>query len=424
MKPPSVDRLARSLEHVDLPFPLLVESVREAVRAGDPDRAEEMAIRRTRQLLQPVINATGVLLHTNLGRAPVDSELRGAYQSLEYDLSTGARGDRSVHAAALLALVTNAEAAFVVNNGAAAVMLTMRTLAHNQDVVVSRGELVEIGGSFRVPDVLTESGARLVEVGTTNRTRCADYERALADERFDVGAVLKVHQSNFRLEGFVEEASVQQLGALPVPLIVDLGSGLLDARCPWLEGPPPAWLAREPAVKQTLASGADLVTFSGDKLLGGPQAGIIAGNAELVAKCARQPLARALRPGGQVLALLQSTVLAYLRNEGDRIPLWRMAGADNDSLRQRGLAVARAGSIPTDRVSPTTAVMGGGTLPGESIPSWGLHLPSSFSELLRNQTPAIIARVHRDQTIVDFRTIDPADDTFVAKVLAGLDGPW
>ena len=310
-RPPSVDALARSLAGSGLPHPLLVDVARQAIAddavADAPGRAD--VLRRT--LLTPVINATGVLLHTNLGRAPLAHHQEARAQSVELDLATGERGSRQRAVGQLLAHLCGAEDAMVVNNNAAAVLLVLAALAAGRDVPVSRGESVEIGGGFRVPEVIEQSGARLVDVGTTNRTRLADYRRAL--DRADVALVLKVHPSNYRLDGFVETTSVDDLATLGVPVVADLGSGLVDARCPWWPGPPPAWLADEPAARQSIEAGAALVTFSGDKLLGGPQAGIIAGRADLVARCARHPLARALRPGGLVLAALQDLALAYLR---------------------------------------------------------------------------------------------------------------
>ncbi|MCU1463927.1 MAG: selA, partial [Acidimicrobiales bacterium] len=237
-RPPSVDALARALSDVGLPHPLLVDAAREAIAAGDPDSARARATEIATALLRPVVNATGVLLHTNLGRAPLAHEQPAAAANLELDLATGKRGSRHRHASALLARACGADAALVVNNGAAAVLLVLAALAHDRGVAVSRGELVEIGGGFRVPEVMEQSGARLVEVGTTNRTRLSDYA-SVADT---VALVLKVHQSNYRIVGFTETTPVEQLASLGAPVIVDLGSGLLDAACPWLAAGPPAWL--------------------------------------------------------------------------------------------------------------------------------------------------------------------------------------
>ncbi|HUP68561.1 MAG TPA: L-seryl-tRNA(Sec) selenium transferase [Acidimicrobiales bacterium] len=412
--PPSVDALARELADVGLPHPLLVDAAREAVAAGDPESARARAEAVARSLLRPVVNATGVLLHTNLGRAPLGAHQDARYANLEFDLGTGRRGSRSRHAGALLARACGAEAALVVNNGAAALLLVLSALARDRSVVVSRGELVEIGGGFRVPEVMAASGAHLVEVGTTNRTRLRDFTAALGTEP---ALLLKVHQSNYRIVGFTEDVVVRELSGLGVPVVADIGSGLLDAATPWLEGGPPAWLASEPAARQTLAAGAALVTFSGDKLLGGPQAGIIAGSEDLVAQCARHPLARALRPGGLVLGALQEVALAYLRRDGDAIPFWRMAASTVEVLRARAAALVPAGGA---EVVDCDSVPGGGSVPGLTIPSTGLSLDGDHSAALRAHDPPVIARVHEGRTILDLRTVDPADDPVVAKALASL----
>jgi L-seryl-tRNA(Ser) seleniumtransferase len=409
VRPPSVDALARELADVGLPHPLLVDAAREAVAAGDPHSARARAERIAGALLRPVINATGVLLHTNLGRAPLAHAHSAAYSNLELDLETGKRGSRSRHAGTLLARAGGAEAAFVVNNGAAAILLALAALARGRSVVVSRGELVEIGGGFRVPEVMATSGAKLVEVGTTNRTHRRDYEDAVDD---DVAVLLKVHQSNYRMVGFTAAVPVSELVGFGPPVVVDLGSGLLDAATPWLPDGPPRWLAGEPAVRQTLAAGAALVTFSGDKLLGGPQAGVIAGRADLVAACAAHPLARALRPGGLVLAALQQTALAYLRRDGYAIPFWRMATTPVDDLRRR------AGALAAGRVVDTLAVAGAGSLPGLEIPSAGVAVEGDHTAALRAGDPAVIARATGGQTVLDLRTVDPADDPTVAKAVS------
>jgi L-seryl-tRNA(Ser) seleniumtransferase len=421
-RPPSVDALARSLADTGLPHPLLVDVARLAIANGNPDEARHQAEAIGRSMLQRVVNATGVLLHTNLGRAPFAFQApasrggRAGYTNLELDLVTGRRGSRQAHAGALLARACGAEAAMVVNNGAAAVLLVLAAMAAGRDVVVSRSELVEIGGGFRVPEVLAQSGARLVEVGTTNRTRAADFAAAVSDPAHDVAVVLRVHQSNYRIVGFTEAPTVAALAALSPPLVVDIGSGLLDSACPWLPGGPPAWLRDEPAARQTLEAGAALVTFSGDKLLGGPQAGIIAGRADLVARVAAHPLARALRPGGLVLESLQQLALTYLRREGRAIPFWEMSTRTCDELRRRAEAVAPARS----RVVDTAAVPGGGTLPGVEIPSIGIELDGDQTVPLRRADPPIIARVNERGTTLDLRTIDPAEDDHVARVLASL----
>ncbi|MEA2826580.1 MAG: L-seryl-tRNA(Ser) seleniumtransferase [Actinomycetota bacterium] len=413
-RPPSVDALARGLADIGLPHPLLVDAARAAIAAGDPSSARDRAEAVAAALLRPVVNATGVLLHTNLGRAPAGPTLR--YSNLEIDLVGGKRASRSDHAATLLARACGAEAAHVVNNGAAALLLVLAALARDLGVVVSRGELVEIGGGFRIPEVMVQSGARLVEVGTTNRTRLADYRAGLAGGAGGAAGalILKVHQSNYRIVGFTESAEVGDLAGLGVPVVADIGSGLLDAATPWLKGGPPAWLVGEPAARQTLAAGAALVTFSGDKLLGGPQAGVIAGRADLVAACARHPLSRALRPGGLVLAALQETALAYLRGDGMAIPFWRMAVTPVAELRRR------AEDLGVGRVRDTVAVAGGGSVPGQELPSAGLSMVGDHAAALRANDPPIVARVRDGETILDLRTVDPADDLVLAKALAGL----
>ena len=414
-RPPSVDSLAKSLTSSGLPHGLLVDAARAAIAAGDPGSAAERAAAMERSLLQPVINATGVLLHTNLGRAPLGTAAPGdaggpatplRYSNLEFDTGRGARGDRHAHAGGLLARLCGAEAALVVNNCAAAVTLVLGALAAGRGVTVSRGELVEIGGGFRVPEIVAQSGARLVEVGTTNRTRRRDY--VAATEAGDVALCLRVHQSNYRIVGFTEAPNVAELADLGVPLVVDIGSGLVDEACQWLAGGPPAWLRGEPAARQTLAAGADLVTFSGDKLLGGPQAGIIAGSAELVQRCARHPLARAFRAGGLVLAELQSLALTYLHRRGEDIPFWRMATRPVGELR------ARAEALGVGDVCDMAATTGGGTLPGTEIPSAGISLDGDLAEALRSAEVPVIARVAGQRTYLDLRTVDPADDAVLA----------
>ena len=306
---PAVERVVARLG--GLPQPLLVDCAREAVDAARElvehggavsfdavvADAQVRVARRRHEQLRRVVNATGVLLHTNLGRAPLGAtairdaaEVAGSYSNLEYRMDTGERGSRHDHAGALLARACGAEAGIVVNNNAAAVLLALGALARGRSVIVSRGELVEIGGGFRVPEIMAESQCTLIEVGTTNRTRVADYERAIDD---DTALLLKVHASNYRMVGFVETTPVDALARLGPPVMVDAGSGLLDETTPWLEQRPP-WLRDEPGVRQVIAAGATLVTFSGDKLLGGPQAGIIVGTTEAVATIARHPFARAM----------------------------------------------------------------------------------------------------------------------------------
>jgi L-seryl-tRNA(Ser) seleniumtransferase len=438
-RPPSVDALARELAAggvgEGLPHPLLVDAARAAIAAAGPTGAADAAgvaeaagheVARLRAgLLQPVINGTGVLLHTNLGRAPFPWAQPASYANLELDLGTGRRGSRQDHAGSLLARACGAEAALVVNNGASALLVALAALAGGRTVAVSRGELIEIGGGFRIPEIMALSGARLTEVGTTNRTRIDDY-RTVAGE---AALLLKVHTSNYRIEGFTSSVGVAELaelarGDLGPPLVVDLGSGLLDAACPWLPAGPPAWLRDEPAVRQTLDAGAALVTFSGDKLLGGPQAGIVAGRADLVAACGAHPLYRAVRPGGLVLAALQEVAMAYLDRRAHELPFWRMATAPVASLRERadkvvsGLADAGGATGPA-RTQQTVSVAGGGALPGVEIPSWGVSLPGDRRAALRAHRPRpVVARVHQGETVIDLRTVDPDDDPEVAAAVA------
>jgi L-seryl-tRNA(Ser) seleniumtransferase len=418
-RPPSVDALARSLASSGLPHPILVDVAREAIADGDPDSAQARAERFKRTLLNPVVNATGVLLHTNLGRAPVAIDQPAQAQTVEFDLATGERGSRHRAVGQLFAKLCATEDAIVVNNNAAAVLLVLATLAAGRHVAVSRGESVEIGGAFRVPEVLEQSGARLVDVGTTNRTRLTDYQRAIVRPGNDIAVVLKVHPSNYRLDGFVESTPVSELAGLGVPVVVDLGSGLLDARTPWLSGAPPAWLADEPAAVQTLAAGASLVTFSGDKLLGGPQAGIIAGSAELVARCAAHPLARALRCGGLVLGALQQTALAYLGGTvTDEIAFWRMVDQPRSELRRRAEAVIDSSSV--GELADTESLPGAGAAPGVTIPSAGIVLDGDRLAALRAHDPPIIGRVRDGCTVLDLRSVEPRDDPVIATALSAL----
>jgi L-seryl-tRNA(Ser) seleniumtransferase len=406
-----------------LPHPVLVDIARAAIEAGDVESAGPRADAFRRTLLTPVVNATGVLLHTNLGRAPLEHRQDAAAQTVEFDLATGGRGSRQRAVGQLFAQLCGTESAIVVNNNAAAVLLVLAALAEGRDVPVSRGESVEIGGSFRVPDVMEQSGARLVDVGTTNRTRLDDYRRALDKPGVDAALVLKVHPSNYRVEGFVEETSVRELATLGVPVVADIGSGLIDASCPWLSGPPPAWLAGEPAARQTLADGAALVTFSGDKLLGGPQAGIIAGRADLVERCQRHPLARALRPGGLVLAALQTTAMAYLHKRAAAdIAFWKMVDVPLETLRVRAEAVAAAvtGVHPTARAAPMESLPGAGSAPGVTMPSYGVEIDGDLLAPLRGHDPPVIARSRDDRTMLDLRSVDQSDD---ATIVAALTAP-
>ena len=382
-----------------------------------------------RGTLYPVINATGVIIHTNLGRAPLSAAARGAmeavaagYSTLEYDLTTGERGSRYLHAERLLCRLSGAEAALVVNNNAGALFLALSALAQGRDVVISRGQLVEIGGGFRIPDVMRESGAHLVEVGTTNRTHLADY-RAAVDTQ--TALLLRVHYSNFRQLGFTADVPLAEMVALGrssgVPVLDDLGSGsLLDTT---LYG-----LAPEPMVQQSIAAGADLVTFSGDKLLGGPQAGLIVGREELVAQLRHHPLARALRVGKGTLAALQATLLHYLRGEAQQeVPVWRMISLPLEGLSARATAWADALAERGVAASVVKAhsTIGGGSLPGEVLPTCALALahpaPDTLTAALRGGQPPVVARILADKVLLDPRTVPPEAD---AAVIDAVTAAW
>ncbi len=416
MRPPSVDSLANSLKPSGLPHQLRVEAARRAIANNDHENAAAYASEIYDELLRPVINGTGVIIHTNLGRAPLnlESALDHAfrYSNLEFNLATGKRGSRGERAGSLISRYIGAEAAIVVNNGAAAIFLVLATLAFDRNVVISRGELVEIGGGFRIPDVLESAGARLVEVGTTNKTRLSDYEDAAKIS--NPALILKVHGSNYKMIGFTETVSVKSLKTLGLPVIFDIGSGLLDESAPWMGWPRPSWLKGEPGAKQTLESGADLVTFSGDKLLGGPQAGVIAGAKQFVEACARHPLYRALRPGNLTLQAMEDTLLAYLDDRADQLPLWRMAKTTPQELK------TRAESLDLGRVVQLKSTVGGGSLPGQEIDSYGIALSGDKTSELRKLKIPIIARMEGSDTVIDLRTVDAEDDSYLGSVIRAL----
>lgn len=368
----------------------------------------------TRPTLYPVINATGVIVHTNLGRAPLSAETLKAvqavgqgYSNLEYDMKRGKRGSRLLHAESLLRRITGAEAAVVVNNNASAVMLTLSALARRRRVLISRTQLVEIGGGFRVPDVMKQSGAKLVEVGTTNRVHLRDYEEAIAEQ--PIALVLAAHRSNFDLVGFTAEPSLEEVARLTheagLPLVYDLGSGaLLDTA--------PFGLRHEPMVQEALRN-ADLVCFSGDKLLGGPQAGIVVGRADLVAKLKKHPLARAVRADKMALAALSATLLHYLKDEAlDKIPVWRMIATAPEMLSARVQGWIAA--LGKGRAVEGRSAVGGGSLPGESLPTTLLALdvphPARFLARLRGCNPPIVGRVQDGSAVFDPRTVLPEQE--------------
>lgn len=430
-RPPSVDALASALDDGVLPRPLLVEIARRAV-ATHPEDAESVARAEASHLAlaRParVINATGVLLHTNLGRARLSkaaadaaSLVATAATPLEFDLASGRRGGRGAYAHRLLAAITGAEAALAVNNNAGALLLALAAIGGDGEVVVSRGELIEIGGSFRLPELMAASGARLVEVGTTNRTRIKDYRKAVGP---GTRVILKVHPSNYRIEGFTAEASWTDLGALArehdVPFVADVGSGLLDSRVPWIDGPPPGWVADEPAVRQTLAAGAGIVLFSGDKLLGGPQAGLAVGDADLIEVMRSHPIARAVRIAGPSLAALTATLEAYATGTAGELPFWSMASLTTETLERRSRIVAtrigEGAEIVEDRSLP-----GAGTVPGRGIPGPVVlirHASDAGWRNLLDGVPPIVVRRDDRGIIVDLRTVDPEDDEFVATAVA------
>jgi len=409
-----------------------VERSRAAVLAGQTvdvdsatliEQAATLLDARRPGALQRVINATGVVVHTNLGRAPLSVQALEALTQaasvtdLEYDLPTGRRGSRGARLDPLVAEACGAEDGMAVNNAAGALVLVLAALASGRGVLVSRGELVEIGGSFRLPDIMAASGARLVEVGTTNRTRAADYAQA-ADEHGDIALALKVHPSNFSISGFTQSADVQELAATlgprGIPVAHDVGSGLLH------DSPQP-WLLAEPSMRASLESGAGLAICSGDKLLGGPQAGLIAGSAPLVEACRLHPLARALRLDKLRIAALHATLEAHLAERYDDVPVWRMLRSNIADLQARADALALAiGS--SARVSEGESVVGGGSAPGAVIASPVVRVacdhPDRVARTLRQGSPAIVARVDDGALWLDPRTVEPADDATLAQRVA------
>jgi L-seryl-tRNA(Ser) seleniumtransferase len=400
----------------------VLDRAREEIRTGrEPaplvDAVLEELARARRPSLRRVLNATGVLVHTNLGRAPLAraalgrvAEVGAGYSNLEYHLEAGARGSRQDHLASLLCRLTGAEAALVVNNNAAAVFLALAALAEGRQVVVSRGELIEIGDGFRIPDVLARSGARLVEVGTTNRTRIADYERAIASE---TALLLRVHQSNFRVVGFTELPTLAELAELArrrgVPLVDDLGSGALFA------------LGDEPTPAESLRAGADLVTFSGDKLLGGPQAGVVVGRVELVERLRRHPLQRALRADKLTLAALEGTLAVALdpARATQEIPVLRMFHEPLESVRRRA---ARLAELVGGEVEETVARVGGGALPLAELPSAACAVEEGLAAALRLGEPPVVAVVRDGRTLLDCRTLADVEVDEVASAVARARG--
>ncbi|MGZ5213423.1 MAG: L-seryl-tRNA(Sec) selenium transferase [Actinomycetota bacterium] len=428
---PSVDALLRSepgrraIANFGRPIVkrMLIQTLQEtrgwAARGADPPSDDELlahAIGLASKVatgLTPVINATGVVLHTNLGRAPLPvaaaraaARAARAYSDLEIDRETGKRGKRSTRAEALLIALTGAEDALVVNNCAAALLLALAALARRKEVLVSRGELVEIGGEFRIPDIMSASGAKLVEVGTTNRTRTSDYRSAITER---TGAILKVHPSNYRVVGFTATPPAKDLPAVAskrgVPFIFDVGSGLLRHE----QGMPPD----EPSVTEALSEGADLVTCSGDKLLGGPQAGIAVGRADLVAKLRTHPIARAVRVDKMQIAALETVLAMHASGRENELPVRRMLLESTDELSKRAhrLAESLDGDLEGAHVRKCRSVVGGGSMPGTSMPSWGVAVktadPAAFAARLRAGSPSVFCRIEADAAVFDVRTVLP-----------------
>jgi L-seryl-tRNA(Ser) seleniumtransferase len=418
---PSVHELTRGTDDplaVDAARSVL-ERAREQIRAGDDPGdlvehlGEELSAARAPRLRR-AINATGVIVHTNLGRAPLADaalervvDVARGYSNLEYDLAAGARGSRQAHVADVLQRLTGAEAALVVNNNAAAVMLALAALAEGREVLVSRGELIEIGDGFRIPDVLARSGAQLREVGTTNRTRVADYEGAIGPQ---TAVLLRVHQSNFRVVGFTEQPRLEDLAEVArrhgLPLVDDLGSGALVD------------VGDEPTARESLAAGADLICFSGDKLLGGPQAGIVVGRADLVEKLRRHPLQRALRADKLTLAALEATLRLALESP-DEIPVLRMLREPAETVRLRAERLAR---LVGGEVEETVARAGGGALPLAELTSYACAVEEELAAPLRVGEPPVVGIVRDGKLLLDCRTLTDAEADQVAAAIASARG--
>jgi L-seryl-tRNA(Ser) seleniumtransferase len=418
---------------------IAADSLDEAALTSSVEDAAAAIERRLQESLsyslRPVINATGVILHTNLGRAPLGEaalqhvmEVARGYSNVEFDLATGERGKRDVHVSRLFAKLLNCPgrelSTIVVNNNAAAVLLTLNAQAEGGEVIVSRGELVEIGGSFRIPDVMAKSGAVLKEVGTTNRTRIADYESAISDR---TKLLLRVHRSNFQIVGFTEQPSLAELAALGrkhnIPVVEDLGSGeLFDLREVGVHG--------EPMISESLRAGVAVVTYSGDKLLGGPQAGLISGDGELVAKIRKNPLFRALRVDKIFYAALEATLLAYLREDFDVIPTLRMMRVNAEDLQHRAEHIVRHLRMSSPQVeievAETRSAIGGGSAPGATLPSWAVTVKiagqsaEKILERLRKCETPIVARVEDGRVLLDLRTVEAEQDGLITAAVESL----
>jgi len=439
---PSIDQLLRKDKTQDIIHnfgrPLTLAALREvlddvrhkAIQEGDALPNPDKILSRTQGLLKdwlaptlyPVINASGVILHTNLGRAPLSRETREAisavsegYSNLEFNLETGKRGKRSVHASRLLSLLTGAESGFAVNNNAGALLLILSALAEKKKVLVSRTQLVEIGGGFRIPDVMAQSGAELVEIGTTNRIHLYDYENALAGG--EIALVLVAHHSNFKLIGFHSEPTLEEITKAShekgVPVVHDLGSGALLNTADY-------GLAHEPTVYESIEAGCDLVCFSGDKLLGGPQAGIIIGKEALLKPIRVHPLARALRPDKVTLAGISATLTHYLKDEASaKVPIWRMISRELESIEKT--ANHWREYLSAGEIVKGCSTVGGGSLPTEEMPTYLLALspekPDAFMKALRESNPPIIARIEEDRVLLDPRTVLPEQEALLLRNL-------
>jgi L-seryl-tRNA(Ser) seleniumtransferase len=414
----------------------IVDELRKQVkRKGLSISKEEIITKISEELenlvsasLRPVINGTGVIIHTNLGRAPIGenvlkhmAEVSKNYSSLEYDLVKGKRGERTVFLEKLLIELSGAEGALVVNNNAGAVLLILSGLAKGKEVIISRGELVQIGGGFRIPDILNESGAIMKEVGTTNQTSISDYQRAINK---NTKILLKVHKSNFWMSGFVEEVSIEKL----IPLgkkyrlitVEDLGSGAMT----YTEN---YGLGHEPRTSEAVSTGVDLVCFSGDKLLGGPQAGIILGKKKYIDLLRKHPLYRALRIDKMVITGLEQVILSYLKKEEERIPIWRLISTPLDALRKRGEEISRRLKDFGISVSlkESRSTVGGGSLPGETLPTFVLSMdsqtpPEYLAEKFRSLDYPIIGRIEKNRFVLDLRTIFPEQDEMVIKEIKNV----
>jgi L-seryl-tRNA(Ser) seleniumtransferase len=455
---PAVEKLLQTAEKLICAYgrPLVTQAIRESLEAIREDvrtgasvppneqilsLAESRLTAWARSTLEPVINATGVIIHTNLGRAPLSrstidamTAVSAGYSTLEFDLGTGRRGSRLIHAEAVLQRLTGAEAAVVVNNNAAAVLLTLSALANRKRAIIPRGQMIEIGGSFRVPDVMKQSGAKLVEIGSTNKVHLSDYEEALAESVSQSASlqsakksvvesvVIRAHRSNFRIVGFTEEPTLKEICDLThahnAIVVDDLGSGTFF-------NVEKFGLNHEPTILESLAAGADVVTFSGDKLLGGPQAGIIVGRKALLDKIKKHPLARAVRADKTCLAGITASLLHYLKDEAEaEIPVWRMISQTPKSLKTRAEHWQQELSPSTSlkmSVVPAESTVGGGSLPGETLPTFVLSLEvpkaDKFLSKLRQQTPAIIARTENDHVLLDPRTILPEQEAILLATL-------